>query len=69
MNDLLTKQQAIDKASRMNAIQSTGLVPANYTRAELNNIEELLVHVNSAARFCRIDHAIYLNNMIEIGRA
>ena len=65
MNDLLTKQQAIDKASRMNAIQSTGLVPANYTMAELNNIEELLVHVNAAARFCRIDHAIYLNKMIE----
>lgn len=65
MNNLLTRQRAIDKASRLNVVQPTGLVPADYTKAELNDIEELLVHVNSAARFCRIDHAIYLNQMIE----
>lgn len=65
MNNLLTRQRAIDKASKLNVVQPTGLVPANYTKAELNDIEELLVHVNSAARFCRIDHAIYLNQMIE----
>jgi len=67
MNNLTIadRQAMIDKANRLNAVQAVGLVPANYTKVELKVLEELLVQVNSAARFCRIDHAAYLNSIIE----
>ena len=49
------RQLAIQKGGQH--LTSVGLLPAEYTLADLEHIEEALVHGTSAMRFCRIDHA------------
>ena len=64
VTSMLDKQEMIIRAGRLKAITSTGLVPASYTAADLLNLEEQLVFTTSAVRFCRIDHADMLNELI-----